>query len=314
MDRIESEERIRRAEDLLERRRNRAFELENETIEKSGSETKYKKLLIQIMVCMCIYCGLYYANNTQNDFFKGLVDKTNQVLSYDVNFKEIYNFLQAKASKLNIEVFKEKTNGQEVEDVEKEDDNRIVQNNLAPEENGEQSNDTTSAGSEAYLPEENLGIGGALEDEKDNNMVAKDQMQLDAEYIKENFNFINPLEGGIITSKFGARESNSIVSANHKGLDLGASTGSIIISAIAGNVIEASSEGDFGRHLKIQNQDIIVTYAHCSELLVKEGDYIEQGMQIAKVGATGKATGPHLHFEVRRDSRAVDPQMILDFN
>ena len=161
-----------------------------------------------------------------------------------------------------------------------------------------------------------LGIGGSTEDfiEKTANFItADDEMKSDAEYIKTNFNIINPLQNSVVTSKFGTRNSTGIVSANHKGIDLGATTGTSIISAMDGTVIEASSKGDYGIHLKIQNNDVVVVYAHCSELLVKEGDKVNQGMKIAKVGSTGKATGPHLHFEIRRENRAVNPEYLLQF-
>lgn len=54
-------------------------------------------------------------------------------------------------------------------------------------------------------------------------------------------------------------------------------------------------------------------YAHCNKIIVKEGAEIEQGQKIAEVGETGRATGPHLHFEVRRSGRVVNPEYILKF-
>lgn len=54
-------------------------------------------------------------------------------------------------------------------------------------------------------------------------------------------------------------------------------------------------------------------YAHCKTIYVKEGDKIKQGQKIGEVGATGNVTGPHLHFEIRRNDRYVDPDLILDF-
>lgn len=54
-------------------------------------------------------------------------------------------------------------------------------------------------------------------------------------------------------------------------------------------------------------------YAHCNKIVVKEGATIKQGQKIAEVGETGRATGPHLHFEVRRNGRVVNPEYILKF-
>ena len=68
-----------------------------------------------------------------------------------------------------------------------------------------------------------------------------------------------------------------------------------------------------GNHIKIVNGDVTTVYAHCSEILVKEGDSILQGQQIAKVGQTGNATGPHLHFEIRKEDRFINPRLILNF-
>lgn len=54
-------------------------------------------------------------------------------------------------------------------------------------------------------------------------------------------------------------------------------------------------------------------YAHCNKIYVKEGDSITQGQEIAEVGATGNVTGPHLHFEIRKSDRYVDPSLIVNF-
>ena len=137
-------------------------------------------------------------------------------------------------------------------------------------------------------------------------------MEIDAEYVKEKYSFKLPLKG-VITSRYGSREATEIVSANHKGIDIGANTGTAIYAAMEGTVSLVSSEGDYGKHVEIKNGEVLTRYAHCSKIVVKEGAKIKQGQKIAEVGSTGRATGPHLHFEVIRSGRTINPEYILKF-
>ena len=84
-------------------------------------------------------------------------------------------------------------------------------------------------------------------------------------------------------------------------------SGEEIKSAITGRVSEISEEGNLGKHIKIENDKYKTIYAHCNEILVREGDEIKQGDKIATIGNTGNSTGPHLHFEVLKDGEYVDP-------
>ena len=112
---------------------------------------------------------------------------------------------------------------------------------------------------------------------------------------------------------FGLRNpTTASVPKNHTGTDIAATTGTKIVSATDGTVIYTSLKGDFGNHIKIQINDVIILYAHCNKIYVNEGETIKQGQEIAEVGSTGNTTGPHLHFEVRYQDRYVDPQLILE--
>lgn len=133
----------------------------------------------------------------------------------------------------------------------------------------------------------------------------------DSKKVKEIYEIISPLEG-IITSKFGCRESdNKIVSSYHSGLDIAANTGTNILSAHNGKVIKAGESGSYGKCVMIESGDLVSLYAHCSSILVKEGQNIKMGENIAKVGMSGNATGPHLHFEIRYQGRFLNPEDII---
>ena len=234
----------------------------------------------------------------------------NNILQQDIDFKTLYSNIVVKCNSI---VNKNNENNIEnSENVEGKDEPNNAEENIDSNSNQEESNTDNSINNEVGQIDSNLnimGIGGGSEEPSD--IPEQNELISDADYIKSNFSIINPLPSGIVTSRFGSRASNEIVSANHKGIDLGAVSGTEIINSMDGEVIEASSEGDFGKHIRVSNNDIVIIYAHCSELLVKKGDKVKQGDKIAKVGSTGKATGPHLHFEIRRDNRAINPEEIL---
>ncbi len=188
----------------------------------------------------------------------------------------------------------------------------IEVNNKA-EENIDETTEDNNEETNTYNKEEN-GIGGAEENKIENTEEIRElsQMEQDALDIKNSISFINPIEG-TITSKFGWRNpTTSTVPKYHTGLDIANVSGTKIKSATDGEAILVSSKGDYGNHLKIQINDVTIIYAHCKTIYAKQGDQIKQGQEIAKVGSTGNSTGPHLHFEIRKADRLVDPQLILN--
>ena len=110
------------------------------------------------------------------------------------------------------------------------------------------------------------------------------------EKIKKTTSFIKPIEG-TISSTFGWRTpTTATVPKYHTGLDIAAKTGTKIKAATGGKVILKSSQGDYGKHYKIQIDDIVIIYAHCDKLYLNEGDDVYQGQEIAEVGSTGNST------------------------
>ncbi len=108
---------------------------------------------------------------------------------------------------------------------------------------------------------------------------------------------------GPINSNYGYRSRGF-----HSGIDIGASNGTPFTASAAGTVVEAGWSGAYGKMILIDHGNGVMTrYAHASKILVSAGQQVSQGETIALVGATGDATGPHLHFEVIINGSAVNP-------
>ena len=120
--------------------------------------------------------------------------------------------------------------------------------------------------------------------------------------------FIRPVDGAIV-SGFGMRFHPILkVHRMHNGVDIPAPYGTPIKAAANGEVIFAGYRRGYGNTIIIDHGGGVATlYAHCSALAVGEGTTVKQGQVIGYVGATGLATGPHLHFEVRRNGEPVNP-------
>jgi murein DD-endopeptidase MepM/ murein hydrolase activator NlpD len=120
---------------------------------------------------------------------------------------------------------------------------------------------------------------------------------------------IQPVDGAI-TSPFGARlDPLDGDLRGHAGLDLRAPAGSPARAAGAGTVVRAEAAGGYGNLVVVDHGGGLETrYAHLAHIDVEPGQRIEAGQSLGLVGATGRTTGPHLHFEVRRDGRAIDPE------
>jgi len=115
--------------------------------------------------------------------------------------------------------------------------------------------------------------------------------------------FINPLPASSISSRFGSRSGGF-----HTGLDMAKSSGSQIKAADGGTVVFAGWSGSYGYMVEIDHGGGFSTrYAHCTDIYVSRGEKVYQGKVVGTVGMTGVATGPHLHFEVRKYGNAVNP-------
>ncbi|MBK5941034.1 peptidase M23 [Halochromatium roseum] len=122
--------------------------------------------------------------------------------------------------------------------------------------------------------------------------------------------------GGVVTSTFGMRRHPiSGRRSMHKGIDISGKHGSDIVAMADGLVIFSGRKSGYGKIVEIRHPDGLETrYAHNSRNIVNKGDLVTKGQVIAKLGSTGRSTGPHVHFEVRRDGEALDPMRFLDLS
>jgi murein DD-endopeptidase MepM/ murein hydrolase activator NlpD len=118
-----------------------------------------------------------------------------------------------------------------------------------------------------------------------------------------------PVANGFISSYFGERaDPFDGLETFHKGVDFAGTPGSPVVAVAAGVVTWAGERTGYGKLIEINHGDGFATrYAHNERTLVTVGQTVKRGERIALMGSTGRSTGPHVHFEVLRNGRQVNP-------
>ena len=279
------EEKIRRAEEIYKRRSGNNYTYKTSSQKNTKERSLMRRMVKQIIICFLIYGVFYVVTNREYFLSQEFKTEIEQLASQNETTKNIYN---------NINKYIEKYIKPIILYQEKNEEEPNRQQNQT--ENNEQQEEVTSQIEEqenTIQIQSDENIGGAEEVKQ----AEKTQEEQDIEKIKNTTKFIKPIEGGTISSTFGWRTpTTATVPKYHTGLDIAVKSGTKIKSATNGKVILASSEGDYGNHYKIQLDDIIIIYAHCSKLYLKEGDDVFQGQEIAEVGSTGNSTRPTFTF------------------
>ncbi len=131
--------------------------------------------------------------------------------------------------------------------------------------------------------------------------------------------FTRPLVGAIISQPYGCSpyamepaDAHCSSGHFHSGIDLAAPQGTPVMAALPGSVHVVVSPAGYGLHILMDHGDGLSTlYGHLSRTVVIDGDRVAAGVLIGAVGSTGNSTGPHLHFEIRRDGVTEDPALDL---
>lgn len=292
---ISDEEKIRRAIEISQRRNQNYYSRETARVNVNNKKNYklFKKMILQIIICLLIYFIFYLISTTNYAFSDQVIESTNSILNYDINIEKIYK----DCENFFINTFKNNENNQE---------NNIVNNSINVIENV----------IETGMVDNKLIANNATEVKEEKNEEKeeeKTEMEQDAEKVKELCKFQKPLSG-VITSEFGEREVTlKGMTSDHKGIDIAAKSGTSIKTAMTGTVTVAEENSEYGKFIKIENGEVMTVYAHCKSLKVKKGDKVKIGQTIATVGSTGNSTGPHLHFEIRLSGRYINPRYIIDF-
>ncbi|MBI3546550.1 MAG: M23 family metallopeptidase [Gammaproteobacteria bacterium] len=122
-----------------------------------------------------------------------------------------------------------------------------------------------------------------------------------------------PVDGGWISSGFGVRaDPFNGHQSMHEGVDIASRMGSPVLAVGDGLITHSGEKAGYGLLVEVTHESGLITrYAHTSATLVKVGDRVRKGQEIALVGTSGRSTGPHLHFEVVRNGSAVNPMRYL---
>ena len=170
----------------------------------------------------------------------------------------------------------------------------------------------TDAGNEAEAAMPAYAEGGYSEDLEDREETLFPKEADETAYVLA-FSHVPPVKA-VLSSPFGGRTHPiSGKTSYHFGLDLAAPKGTPI-GAFADGTVRESGSGSYGNYLIVDHADGISTlYAHCDKLIAKKGEAVKAGQEIAQVGATGNATGNHLHFEIWRDGKALNPSNYVQY-
>lgn len=230
---MSGEERIKRAEEIYRKRREESpYSRTARAYRSEEKEEKnfylFKKMFLQIAICLVIYFIFYLIQNSNYIFSEEVLEKTRQILSYDIDIASVYE----KTSKFISEQIQGLTPSKEEDKGEenKDEENKTEQTTNTIEEE-EKTNEEGMGGVEL---EQNMLEGSKIANEDPPPMS-------DEEYVKNNFSFMKPIEG-IVSSEFGQRDvENPIVSKNHSGIDIAANTGTVIKASMEGTVTVSST-------------------------------------------------------------------------
>lgn len=293
----------------------------------SKEETKLAEIVIkQLIVAVAIFLLVILVKSINTPVTNFLSDKARLLVSSNINFDDIYKSIDATVNKISNDVTgqgkkeddtsTDKSNTQDIQTadtnpqsaVQEPEDTYVEPETKIIDYSNYDEKDSANAGSNKSGTGTTDSAKKGTTSDSINNDTDSTAYKKAVEFIKSKYTLLIPVNGAV-TSPFGERvDPIKNVEGSHRGVDIAANKGTAIKAALDGTVIVAGVDDVYGNYIKIDHSNGVVTlYAHCSKLLVKKGQKIKKGAVIANVGDTGAAIGPHLHFEVVKDDRPLNP-------
>ena len=294
------------------------------------SEKKSSLMLVKVFICLFAVIVMLIIKLMLPDTMTAMEGSIKNWVSGNVNYKAAMSTLgEAMMGKKNVFIALPEAYSQAFGFIENEEAAQVINSDSSPEidkhDIAAPSTDNSNAETE-IIPETDIASknGNNKQDKDYKDIFLDEQSAFSAYTLPEKVTYDMPsldLElhlpvEGTVTSGFGYR--NHPVEKNvlfHYGTDIGADRGDDIFAIADGTVLAVGNSVGYGNYLMIKHENNTVSnYAHCSDILVKQGESVNRGEPVAKVGDTGNATSACLHFELQIDDTYVNPQYYLSWN
>ena len=149
-------------------------------------------------------------------------------------------------------------------------------------------------------------------EDREQQLDVLDELFVSKKIQKDLFIAGRPIKKGWMSSRYGYRSDPfSGKRAWHGGVDFAGKDGSDIVAVASGVVTWSSSRYGYGNLVQINHGGVTTRYGHCKEILVKVGEVVKKGQVVARMGSTGRSTGPHVHFEVIKNNKTLNPEKYI---
>jgi murein DD-endopeptidase MepM/ murein hydrolase activator NlpD len=248
-----------------------------------------------------------WANGESARWTQILADQKHQIAELKERMNERVDAMAMRMGEVNAHVIRLDALGKRLTEMA-DIDSHEFDFDSAPASGGPEAE---GAGVTAQIPDISMKLND-LEQKvalRDSQLNALENVIIDRDLKKQIHPEGRPVKSGFISSYFGEREDPfSGEEAYHKGVDFAGTAGANVMAVAAGVVTWAGNRTGYGNLVEINHGDGYVTrYAHNQRTLVSVGQTVKRGDPIALMGSTGRSTGPHVHFEVIRNGRQVDP-------